>query len=90
MTCSLLLSSLTVCRLIAIMLGRLAMDAEKCTSEYSKLMEFEFGERSSWLPIGWTGKNKAQFDSMRVKNTIEEFIPRKRVSKMNLLTDGSL
>ncbi len=89
-TCSLLLPSLTVYRLIAIMLGRLAMDAEECTSEYSKFMEFVFGERSSWLPIGWTGQTKAQFDSMRVKNTIEEFIPRKRVSRIDLLTDGSL
>jgi hypothetical protein len=76
-------------RLIAIMLGRLEMDVDECISAYSKLMESVFGEKSSWLPIGWTGKTKAQFDSTRLKKAIEEVITCQGVSTTDLLNDGS-
>jgi hypothetical protein len=65
-TCSLLPSLLNVYRLIAIMLGRFEMDVDECISAYNKLMESVFGEKSSWLPMGWTGRTKAQFDSARL------------------------
>jgi predicted acylesterase/phospholipase RssA len=76
-------------RLIAIMLGRLEMDVEECISTYSKLMETVFGERSSWLPVGWAGRTKAQFDSKRLKNAIEEVISRQGASRTDLFNDGN-
>ncbi len=72
------------------MLSLLAMDVEKSTSEHSRPMKFGFGERSKWLPIGWTGRTKAQFDSTRLESTIVDFITRKGDSKTDLLNDGSL
>jgi hypothetical protein len=78
-----------VYRLIAIMLGRLEMDVDECVSAYSKLMESVFEDKSSWLPISWTGRTKAQFDSTRLKNAIEEVITRQGASKTDLFNDGS-
>ncbi|KAK0508575.1 hypothetical protein JMJ35_008851 [Cladonia borealis] len=74
--------------LIAIMLGRLEMGVDECISTYKKLMESVFGEKSSWLPIGWTGGIKAQFDSTRLKNAIEDVITHQGISKTDLLNDG--
>ena len=82
-------SSVTdVDRLIAIMLGRLEMNVDECISAYSKLMESVFGEKSSRLPIGWTGRTKARFDSTRLKNAIEEVITRQGASSTDLFDDG--
>ena len=71
------------------MLGRLEMDVDECVSAYSKLMESVFEDKSSWLPISWTGRIKAQFDSTRLKNAIEEVITRQGASKTDLFNDGS-
>jgi hypothetical protein len=48
-----------ICRLIAIMLGRLEMDVDECILAYSELLETVFGEKSSRLPFSWKGKTKA-------------------------------
>jgi hypothetical protein len=77
-------------RLIAIMLGRLEMDVDECISAYSKLMESVFEEKSSWLPVSWTGRTKARFDSSRLKKAIEEVITGQGVSTTDLLNDRSL
>lgn len=77
-----------VYRLIAIMLGRLEMNVDEYISAYSKLMESVFGEKSSWLPIGLTGRTKAQFDSTRLKNAIEGVITRQGTSTTDLFDDG--
>ena len=74
-------------RLIAIMLGRLEMDVDDCISAYRKLMESVFGEKSSWLPIGWTGGTKPRFDAMRLKNAIEGVITCQGFSKTYHLND---
>jgi hypothetical protein len=71
------------------MLGRLEMDVDECISAYSALMKAVFDEKSSWLPIGWTGRIKAQFDSKRLKNAIEEVITRHGASKEDLFNDGT-
>jgi hypothetical protein len=71
------------------MLGRLEMDVDECISTYSELMETVFGERSSRLPVGWTGRTKARFDSKRLKSAIEEVIFRQGASKADLFNDGS-
>jgi hypothetical protein len=65
------------------------MDVDECISAYSKLIESVFGEKSSWLPLGWTGRTKAQFDSTRLKNAIEEVITRQGASTTDLFDDKS-
>lgn len=77
-------------RLIAIMLGRLKMDVDECISAYSGLMKTVFEEKSSWLPISWTGRTKAQFDSKRLRNAIEEVITRHNPSETNLFNDRDI
>jgi hypothetical protein len=71
------------------MLGRLEMDVDECVSAYSKLMESVFEEKSSWLPISWTGRTKAQFDSTRLKKAIEEVITHHDASTKDLFNDGN-
>ena len=75
-------------RLIAIMLGRPEMNVDDCISAYKKVMESVFGEKPSWLPIGWTGGIKARFDSTRLKNAIEDVITQQGISKTDHLDDG--
>lgn len=76
--------------LIAIMLGRLEMDVDECIVVYSKLMRIVFDEKSSRLPISWTGKIKAQFDPKSLKTAIEEVITRSDcASKEDLFNDGA-
>ena len=65
------------------------MDVDECVSAYSKLMESVFGKKLGRLPIGWTGRAKAQFDSTRLKKTIEDVITRQGASKADLLNNGS-
>jgi hypothetical protein len=79
-----------ISRLIAIMLGRLEMDVDECVSAYVELMKTVFDEKSSWLPVSWAGRTKAQFNSKRLNNTIEEVITRHGASKADLLNDGNL
>ncbi|KAF2192161.1 kinase subdomain-containing protein, partial [Zopfia rhizophila CBS 207.26] len=76
--------------LIAIMLGRLEMDVNECISAYSKLMKTVFEEKSSWLPVGWTGRTKAQFDSKRLKSAIEEVIGSKGASTADVFNNGKV
>jgi hypothetical protein len=75
-------------RLTAIMLGRLEMDVDECILEYSELTKAVFDEKSSRFPINWMGNTKAQFDSKRLKNAIEEVITRHNASKADLFNDG--
>ncbi|KAI9763277.1 MAG: hypothetical protein M1839_006524, partial [Geoglossum umbratile] len=74
--------------LIAIMLGRLEMDVDDCISAYTNLMKTVFEEKSSWLPVGWTGKTKARFDSKRLKSAIEEVISSNGAFMVDLFNDG--
>lgn len=81
--------STDISRLIAIMLGRLEMDVDECISAYNKLMQNVFDEKSSWLPVGWTGATRARFDSKRLKTAIEEVISLHGASITDLLNNGS-
>jgi hypothetical protein len=72
------------------MLGRLEMDVDDCISGYTNLMKTVFEEKSSWLPVGWTGKTKAQFDSKKLKSAIEEVISSNGASTVDLFNDGKL
>ena len=71
------------------MLGRLEMGVDECISAYSKLMESVFEEKSSWLPINWRGRTKAQFDSAKLKDAIEEVITGQGASTTDRFNDGS-
>jgi hypothetical protein len=81
--------STDISRLIAIMLGRLEMDVDECISAYNKLMQNVFDEKSSRLPVGWTGKTRARFDSKRLKTAIEEVISLHGASNTDLLNNGN-
>ena len=69
------------------MLGRLEMDVDECVSAYNGLIKTVFDEKSSLLPISWTGRTKAQFDSEKLKHAIEEVITRHGASKTDLFSD---
>jgi hypothetical protein len=75
-------------RLIAIMLGRLAMDVDECITAYSELMEQVFGERKRALPVGLKGNIKAQFDSGALKRAIEKVVASRGLLETALLDDG--
>ncbi|KAH9203476.1 acyl transferase/acyl hydrolase/lysophospholipase [Leptodontidium sp. 2 PMI_412] len=51
--------------LIAIMLGRLEMDVDKCIEAYTKLAEAVFSQKKSHLPFNLKGKVKAQLVEAR-------------------------
>ena len=69
------------------MLGRLEMDVDECISAYNELTRAVFEEKSSRLSISWSGTIKAQFDSKRLKNAIEEVIARHGASQTDLFND---
>lgn len=71
------------------MLGRLEMDVDECISAYSDLMKTVFDEKSSRLPINWTGRVKAQFDSKKLKTAIEGAVACHGISKSDLFNDGN-
>jgi hypothetical protein len=70
------------------MLGRLEMDVDACIESYSELMKTVFEEKSSWLPIGWGGKMKAQFDSAKLKSAVENVISKTNASSTDAFNDG--
>jgi len=71
------------------MLGRLEMDVDECISAYTDLMKTVFDEKSSWLPMSWTGMVKAQFDSKKLKNAIDEAVASHGASKSDLFNGGN-
>lgn len=64
------------------------MTVEACIAAYRKLMESIFEAKSSRLPIGWSGKTKAQFDSDKLRKAIEEVVTNNRASTGDLFDDG--
>jgi hypothetical protein len=70
------------------MLGRLEMDVDTCIRAYSDLMKAVFEKKSSWLPVSWTGKVRAQFDSAKLKSAVEDVISSNDVSPGDFLNDS--
>ena len=70
------------------MLGRLEMDVDACIVAYSDLMTAVFQDRKSWLPISWTGRVKAQFDSVKLKGAVEGVISGTGASPADAFNDG--
>jgi hypothetical protein len=56
------------------MLGRLEMEVDACIAAYSELMKAVFEEPSSWLPISWSGKVKARFDSAKLRSAVNDVV----------------
>ncbi|KAL9617923.1 MAG: hypothetical protein Q9160_007289 [Pyrenula sp. 1 TL-2023] len=75
--------------LIAIMLGRLDMDVNECISAYNRLMESVFEGKSHKMPFGWTGRTKARFSTIKLKNAIEQVIAGRRISASEPFNDGN-
>jgi hypothetical protein len=74
--------------LIAIMLGRLEMTVEACIAAYEDLMRTVFEGKSSRLPLGWSGRTKARFDSAKLRKAVEKVISDNGGSSEDLLNDG--
>ena len=70
------------------MLGRLEMDVDACIAAYSDLMKAVFEEESSRFPVGWTGKVKTRFDSVKLKCAVDEMINNTSASVMDAFNDG--
>jgi hypothetical protein len=70
------------------MLGRLEMDVDVCITAYSELMKAVFAEKSSWLPVGWSGNVRARFDSTKLKSAVEDVISSNGVSPTDAFHDG--
>jgi len=73
--------------LIAIMLGRLEMDADECIAAYSELMKEVFAERLSRFPFGLTAKTKARFDSAKLESAIKAMIRTRGIPENKLFND---
>jgi hypothetical protein len=70
------------------MLGGLEMDADECIAEYSDLAEAVFSQKKSRLLFNFKGKVKAQFDSLKLENAIQETIQKTKFSRTDLFSDG--
>ena len=64
------------------------MDVDACITAYSTLMKTVFEERSGWLPVSWSGKVKARFDSAKLKSAIEDAISKTDASSADAFNDG--
>lgn len=64
------------------------MTVEACIAAYVDLMESVFAAKSSWLPIGWSGQIKAQFDSAKLRKAIEKVVSDSGASTEDLFDDG--
>ncbi|OQE92658.1 hypothetical protein PENNAL_c0007G04566 [Penicillium nalgiovense] len=58
--------------LIAIMLGRLEMDVDRCIDVYSDLAAAVFGEKLRSIPINFKGDIKGRFDSAKLESAIRK------------------
>ncbi|KAF2466110.1 uncharacterized protein BDR25DRAFT_269263 [Lindgomyces ingoldianus] len=74
--------------LIAIMLGRLEMDADECITAYTELMKTVFETKRSWFPASWTGNIKSRFDTARLESAIKEVITSHGAKETDLFNDG--
>ena len=74
--------------MIAIMLGRLEMTVDACIDTYKEMMKSVFKIKSSKLPVGWSGKTKAQFDSAKLRKAIEKVVVDSGATKEDLFDNG--
>jgi hypothetical protein len=70
------------------MLGRLEMNVEECIVKYLELMEKVFSEKASRLPVSWSGKVKAIFDSSKLAAAVKKVITDRGLPEDAKLNDG--
>ena len=70
------------------MLGRLEMTVEACITAYEELMKSIFEAKQSRLPVSWSGKTKARFDSDKLRKAIEKVVTDNGASTEDLFDDG--
>ncbi|KMK63757.1 hypothetical protein Y699_09530 [Aspergillus fumigatus Z5] len=75
--------------LIAIMLGRLEMDVDKCIDAYSYLTAAVFGEKLRSIPVNFKGNITALFDSAKLESAIRKVVEDSGASKQDLFNDGT-
>ncbi|OWT42401.1 protein kinase subdomain-containing protein [Pochonia chlamydosporia 170] len=75
--------------LIAIMLGRLEMDVDKCIDAYSELAAAVFGKKLSSFPVNLKGDIKARFDSTKLENAIRKVVEDSGASQQDLFNNGA-
>jgi hypothetical protein len=76
-------------RLIAMMLGRLEMDVDKCIAAYSDLAAAVFGEKQSSIPVTIKGEVKARFDSAKLESAIRKVVEQSNASGTDMLNNGT-
>ena len=81
-----------MCRLIAIMLGRLQMTVDDCIDAYSSLSDRVFQKKNRRLGFGSLLRPKIQvqgrFDSDELKNAIKEIMVKQGLHEDELLKDA--
>ncbi|KAB8212947.1 phospholipase [Aspergillus novoparasiticus] len=75
--------------LIAIMLGRLEMDIDKCIDAYSDLAATVFGEKPRSIPVNFKGDITARFNSAKLESAIQKVIEDSGASKQDLFNNGT-
>jgi hypothetical protein len=65
---------------------------DECIAAYSELMKAVFKEESSWLPVSWSGKLKARFDSVKLRSAVNDVVPvaSSDASLTNTFDDGKV
>ncbi|KAK5301403.1 hypothetical protein LTR99_006370 [Exophiala xenobiotica] len=74
--------------LIAIMLGRLEMDVDKCITAYNRLIKVVFEEQVHRIPFNLSGDIRPRFDSGKFKKAFEEVIIGQGYSPAAPFNDG--
>ncbi|KAJ5623136.1 protein kinase subdomain-containing protein [Penicillium lividum] len=75
--------------LIAIMLGRLEMDVDRCIAAYSDLAAAVFGEKMHSIPINFKGDITAKFDSAKLERAIQKVVEDSGASEQDLFNDDT-
>lgn len=65
------------------------MNVDECIAAYIDLMKTVFEERSSWLPVSWTGRTQPRFDSKKLKSAIVNVITGHGAHETELLNNGT-
>ncbi|KAJ5774501.1 hypothetical protein N7457_009397 [Penicillium paradoxum] len=74
--------------LIAIMLGRLEMDVDRCIDAYSELAAAVFGEKLRSIPINLRGGIRPRFNLGKLESAIQKVVEDSGASKEDLFDDG--
>jgi hypothetical protein len=60
---------------------------DACIAAYSELMKAVFEELLSWLPVSWSRKAKARFDSAKLRSAVNNVIASSGASTTDAFND---